>query len=523
MSARTARRADRKGAAAARPWHSSEPSWAELRRQLERLERENDRLREEVAEQAKQIADQQKQIADQQKQIADQQKQIADLKRQLAARNKNSTNSSKPPSSDGLAGQPRRRGRSKKSRRLPGGQKGHPGACRALVPTEQVQQVQLVLPPQCQHCGWSLPQQESELQTVGEVRRHQVTELPPLGAYIIEYQCPKVVCPGCGQGTRAPLPEQAQGQNGPRLTALVAYLTVVCRMPRRVVEDLLEQVLGISMSLGSTQNCWEETSQAVAAPCQELQEHLQQEPVLNVDETGWRTNGEKRYLWAFVACLYVVYTVAKTRSSQVLLQLLGAVFAGILCSDRFVAYLKYHQGRAQFCWAHLKRNILGILDFAKTSPVERFCRDALALHARLFRLWYKFRSDLIDRPQLRRRSLPLQRRFFALAERHLDSQDKEVRNLAKALFQHSERLFTFLEYEGVEPTNNSAERALRRGVQWRKICFGNRSGKGEVATARLLTVTETCRRQRRNALGYLTEALICHRRREPVTSLLPRQ
>jgi transposase len=494
-----------------------------LRRQLERLARENDRLREQVAEQAQQITDQRERIADQQRRLADQEKQIADLERQLAARSRNSTNSSKPPSSDGLAGQPRRRGRSKKSQRPPGGQKGHPGAHRVLVPAERVHQVQRVLPAQCQHCGRPLPQQESEIQAVGEVRRHQVTELPPLAAHIIEYQCPKVVCPGCGQGTRAPLPEEAQGQNGARLTALVAYLTVVCRMPRRVVEELLEQVLGISMSLGSTQKCWEETSQAVAAPCQQLQEHLQQEPVLNVDETGWRTNGEKRYLWAFVASLYVVYTVAKTRSSQVLLQLLGAVFAGILCSDRFVAYLKYHQGRAQFCWAHLKRNILGILDFAKTSEVERFCRDALALHARLFRLWYKFRSDLIDRQQLRLRSLPLQRRFFALAERHLDSEEKEVRNLATALFQHSERLFTFLEYEGVEPTNNSAEQALRRGVEWRKICFGNRSTKGEVATARLLTVTETCRRQQRNALGYLAEALICHRRHQPVTSLLPRQ
>ena len=194
---------------------------------------------------------------------------------------------------------------------------------------------------------------------------------------------------------------------------------------------------------------------------------------------------------------------------------------GLGRSMTVAAYFKYHQGTAQLCWAHLKRNILGLRDFAKTKEAERFCRDALALYARLFRLWRKFQSQLIDRDQLIRRSIPVQKRWFALAQRHLDSQDKEVRNLATALFLHCERLFTFLEHPGVEPTNNRVERALRIGVQWRKTSFGNRSAKGEVATARLLTVTQTCRLQRRNALDYLGEAIVCHRRRQPVPSLLP--
>jgi transposase len=235
-----------------------------------------------------------------------------------------------------------------------------------------------------------------------------------------------------------------------------------------------------------------------------------------------RTNGAKRYLWAFVAARYVVYTVAATRSSQVLVDLLGKVFQGILCSDRFSAYLKYHCGPAQFCWAHLKRNLLGILELTKSSAVERFCRDALAQHARLFRLWHKFRSGQIDRNQLLLRSLPIQERIFALAERHLSSSHREVRNLARALFEHNERLFTFLEHEGVEPTNNSVERALRTAVQWRKICFGNRSAAGELATARLLTVAETCDIQKLNILAYLSAAIVCHRRRQPVASLLHR-
>ena len=163
-----------------------------------------------------------------------------------------------------------------------------------------------------------------------------------------------------------------------------------------------------------------------------------------------------------------------------------------------------------------------MVDFTKSSTVERFCRDALAQHARLFRLWHKFRGGQIDRRQLILRSLSIQKRIVELAERHLNSQHREVRNLATALFVYNERLFTFLEHEGVEPTNNSAERALRTGVQWRKICFGNRSANGEIATARLLTVAATCDLLGLNVLAYLSAAITCHRRRQPVASLLGR-
>ena len=516
MNARAAGRAGNQEATARRHSRVHPPSREELQRQVERQQREIEKLREQVAERDRQIADAEKQITDAEE-------QIADLERQLAARQKNSTNSSKPPSSDGMAGNSRRRGRRKKSKRKPGGQKGHAGQHRPLAPPEQVQEVRPVLPVECKHCGQSLPQQPEELQTMGAVQRHQVTELPPIQPYLIEYQCPKVVCPACGEGTRAPLPEEARGDFGPQLMALIAYLTIYCRMPRRVVEAFLEHVLGISMSLGSTQKYWEQASAAVAQPVEELEKQLKNEPVLNSDETGWRNNGEKRYIWALVAHHFVYYTVAATRSSTVLIHLLGAVFAGILCSDRFSAYFKYHKGLSQLCWAHLKRNILGIQDYAKTTDAQRFCRNALALYASLFRLWRKFQGGLIDRHQLILHSIPLQKRWFALAEQYLDSDDKEVRNMATALFQHCGRLFTFIERPGVEPTNNCAEQALRIAVQLRKIIFGNRSATGEVATARLLTVTQTCRMQGRNALSYLTEAIIRYRRHQPAPSLLPQQ
>ncbi len=469
------------------------------------MRRENEQLRRQVEQLRQQLIEQAQQLATEQQRTADAEKQIADLERQLSLKQQNSTTTSKPPSSDGLAGKQRERCRRTKSKRKVGGQPGHRGAHRLLAPPERVNEIRSVLPCQCRQCGHALPQRLEEAQTDGTPRRHQVTELPPIQAHIIEYQCHGVICPKCGRATKAAIPEEASGQFGPDLTALIVHLTVVCRMPRRVVERLLEQALGIEISLGSTQKCWEEASEAVAGPCLELEQKLKDEPVINADETGWRTNGGKRFLWVFLAARYVVYTIETTRSSAVLIRLLGAVFQGILCSDRFSGYLKYHKGRAQFCWAHL----------------EQFCRDALAEHARLFRLWHKFRDGRIDRSQLNLRSIPIEKRLFALGERHLDSSNRDVRNLAAVLFDHIPRLFLFVEQEGVEPTNNGAERELRPLVQARKVSFGNRSAQGELATSRLFTVAETCRLHVLDVLAYLSAAITSHRRRKKPASLLP--
>jgi transposase len=496
-------------------------------RERQRLEREHDRLVRENENLRRQLIERDRKLAEAGKQIAEGEKQIADLERQLGLRRQNSTTSSKPPSSDGLAGEQRQRGsKRKKGRRKPGGQPGHRGRWRELVPAERGNEVIEVFPPRCRHCNHRFPGRAPKPAVEGEPRRHQVTELPPIEAHITEYQCQRALCPECGKATQAAIPKEAAGNFGPQLTALIAYLTVVCRMPRRVVLELIGQVLGIQLSLGSVQNSWEEASEAVAEPCAELERQLPKQPVVNSDETGYRTNGEKRWLWAMVAPGFVFYKIALSRGAEVLVHLLGAAFAGILCSDRCPSYLKYHKGSAQFCWAHFKRNVLGALEIAKTTDAEMFCRDLLALHARLFRLWHRFRDGPgarygpIDRQQLILKAIPLEKKFCALAELYADSGDKDVRNLATALLMHFERFFTFLDHEGVEPTNNSAERALRCAVQWRKISFGSRSAEGEVAVARLLTVARTCPMQGQTPLRYLSAAIRSHRSAQPAPSLL---
>jgi transposase len=477
--------------------------------EIERLKQENERLR--------------KQLAEQDKQIADREKQIADLERQLALRQQNSTTTSKPPSSDGLAGRQRERGRRLKSRRKAGGQPGHPGHHRELVPIERVETIVDVVPETCRRCDHRLHARHG----VGDPRRHQVTELPAMAAHITEYRCHRRQCPACGTTTLALLPDELASQFGPQLTALIAYLTVVCRLPRLVVQRLLEGVLQIPISLGSTQKAWEETSAAVAAPYQELQDALAQQPVLNGDETGHRTNGAKRWLWTLVAPTFVFYTIATSRGSDVLRRLLGAAFAGVLGSDRLPTYLTYAADRRQLCWSHFTRNLLSAQELAKTRAGKRFCREALALQRQLFRLWHRFRGDPrargapLTRAQLIAKVRPIEKRFFALADRHVNAAEADVSNLARALFVHHAHFFTFVYEEGVDPTNNGAERALRTAVQWRKIMFGNRSVEGELAVARLLTVTRTCQLQQLNVLAYLTAAVCCYRHRQAVSSLLP--
>ena len=504
-------------------------SRAQLRERLCKAEQEIERLREQNEHLQRRVEQVQEELADQGNAIADKDKRIADLERRLAARKRNSTNSSKPPSTDGMAGAQRRRcSPRKKSGRKAGGQPGHMGHDRPQV--ENPDHTEEVLPEQCKHCGTALPQAPDERHTTGDVFCQQVVDLPEVIVPVVtEYQYPKVVCPCCQKGTRADVRPEHRNGIGERLTAAISYLIVARKMTRRDVKAILLDLFGADISVGSVQKAWEETADAVQAPYEELHQALPTEPVLNGDETGSRTNGEKRWVWVLCSSWFVFYHIATSRGVEVLVQLLGAAFEGILCSDRCPTYLSYHKGLAQFCWAHLQRTLKGIQEFATTQDAEHFARDMLSAIERLFALWYQFRGEagggkpLLSRAELIQKSIPIQKKICGLAEQYLDSEDREVRNFARSAFKHWERLFTFLEHEGVEPTNNVSERMLRLFVLIRKITYGNRSARGEVALARLLTVAQTCKLQGRSLLDYLLTAVHLHRRNQPVPSLRPLQ
>ena len=305
----------------------------------------------------------------------------------------------------------------------------------------------------------------------------------------------------------------------PRLTALIAFFTGVLRIPRRPLKDCFQTVFGVDLSLGSTQNLLEQTSRALQPIDQQLKDALPRQPVVNADESGWN----RRWIWVFVTSGFIYFHIAKSRGSEVLTQVLGKVYEGILGVDRWGAYTKYHKGLMQLCWEHLKRDFQGILDIGKkvgSKEAQSFARRMENLRKKLMAMWYQFKDGELTRSQLIEETEPIRTKIEEWLRSHCDSPVQKVRVFARRLTKRRAHLFTFIFHEGVEPTNNSSERGIRFAVLWRKICFGNRSDRGAVMTARLLTVTRTCWLQKRNALEFLVEAITAYRTSAPFPSLL---
>jgi len=296
-------------------------------------------------------------------------------------------------------------------------------------------------------------------------------------------------------------------------------LAAVLHVSRRGTREFCATLLNINIALGSVQNLLEDTSEALEPIDKELKNALPKEPVINSDETGWRD----RWLWIFVASTFIYFQVAKSRSSKVLEDVLGKVYKGILCVDRWGAYTKYHKGLFQICWAHLKRDFLGILKIGQATQSQEailFAQTMEKLRKKLMAIWYRFKADDISRAELIEKTKPVRNAINRCLKNHMHLEEKCVKNLAGKLFKRFDHLFSFIFYEGVGPTNNIAERGVRPAVQWRKICFGNRSDNGAVLTARLLTVTRTCWLQNRNPLEFLVEAITAHRSGQAAPSLI---
>lgn len=442
----------------------------------------------------------------------------AALKEKIAGLERNSRSSSKPPSTDSIRDRQQRDSPPKNStRRTAGGQPGHPGKHRELLPVDQVNEV---IPCYPQECGGCPQFGACSTHPVGEQPfRWQVTEIPPLKPTVTEYQLYSL-CGRCGHLHRAILPQPvAQSSFGARLTGLVAYFTAVLHLPRRAVQDCFQTVFGVTVALGSTQNLLQQTSEALGPIDQELKDALPRQAVINADESGWY----RRWVWIFVTSSFIYFHIALSRGSQVLKGLLGEVYQGILGVDRWGAYTKYHKGLMQLCWEHLKRDIRGIGEIGRklqSKEARAFARRMEYLRKALMAIWYRYKRDRIGRKRLIRASEPTRRRIEKCLQDYCGSADRSVRSFARRLSKLSGHLFTFILYEGVEPTNNSSERGIRPAVLWRKICFGNKSDGGAIVSARLLTVTRTCWLQKRNALEFLAQAITAYRTGSPAPVLV---
>jgi transposase len=430
---------------------------------------------------------------------------VAELEAKLG---KNPTNSSKPPSC--THPHDKTPPSKPKSRRARGGQPGHEKHERALIPSEQCQDVVPCVPTECRRCGKELTG------TDPDPLRHQVWELPEIQPVVIEYQQHRLVC-SCGCSTCGELPQGVPtGQAGPRLIAFAGLLMACFRQSKRRAAQFLSMILNQPACAGWMVLLQNRAAQAVQPAYHELAEQLAAQTALNIDESPTKEGPAKAWVWTFVATTFTFFACRTSRAADVLKELLGSAFSGVIHCDRARMYWSF--GRLQWCWAHLKRDFQALID-GPCPTGKRLGHDLMRPTKELFALWKKVRDGTMSRRAFRRLMQPIRQRVDDLLLRGYFN--ARTHNFCKELVEHGDNLWTFIDIEGVEPTNNAAEQALRHAVIWRKLSFGTQAASGSRFVERLLTVIETCRRQRRNAFSWLVDAVQANLNGQPAPSLLP--
>jgi transposase len=446
----------------------------------------------------------------QQEKIAMLEATIVELRAQL---NRNSQNSSRPPSSDMPGDRPPPKGKHGK-RRKRGGQPGHQRNLSA--PPERVDDVKEHRPPNCGHCGADLAAGTA----TGSVENHYVYELPEIWPIVTDHQCIHVECPHCGGVTRGQLPPGVPtGNYGPSVQAMTALLRGDLRQSVRQTSDAMTKLFHVPMSTGMVAKTQHQVSRALKAPYEEALAFVQRSDRLHADETSWTENKKKAWLWVAVAVMVTVFMVRARRNAQVAKELIGESFRGILTTDRWASYNWLAASARQLCWSHLKRDVLSFLDYG--AEAKCLGRRLLRAHRKLFRLWHRARDGNIGRAELKLATLPVRRRILALLEEGTGLQSPKVRGMCREILKLQEALFTFLDHEGVEPTNNAAERAVRFAVLMRKGCFGSDSAAGSRFVERFLTARASLRSQKRDLYAFLKDACTAALHGTQAPSLLP--
>lgn len=421
-------------------------------------------------------------------------------------------NSSLPPSSEHPHAKPPRKAGGGKKRKQ-GGQKGHKRHLRELVPTEDCTSVTECHPAECRRCGGELEPDASL------PKRHQVWDLPPIEPIVDEYQLFRGHCGCCGITTRAELPEGVPtGQCGPRLAAFTGLLMGHFRQSKRRASSFLGDLLNIPCSPAWTVKIQKLVSQAVAAPYEELRCELTSQTQLFVDESPTKENREKAWLWVAVAETFAVFGIFANRKRESLVSLVGDYRGIILNCDRAKMYLDGK--KLQWCWAHLKRDFQKLID-SPDGQVKRMGHELMRQHRKLFELWRRYKAGKIKWRTFQRSVVPIRKKMGHLLLRGALGKNAKLRGFCDELHARQEHLWTFTRVEGIEPTNNTAERALRPAVIYRKLSFGTQSAAGSRYLERMLSISETCRLQNRNAYQYLIEAMEAKFAGHAAPSLLP--
>jgi transposase len=454
---------------------------------------------------------------------------------------KTSQNSSKPPSSDPPSA-PKRAAKAHTGRHA-GGQPCHADTNRALVPADQLKRPPIPChPATCHHCGHAL----SAADCPAPPHRHQVIDIPPVVADIIEYQLYTATCPCCGQDTPAALPAGVPaGGYGPVVTAMVTTLTGLYHLSKRAVSDLLGTFFQVPISEATVQHQEQTMSAALQAPWQEVHAAVQAADAAHLDETGWYQQRDpdppaaeaeasaspapapaappdklhKAWLWVAVCQGAILFLIRRSRGRQVVKELLGPLFAGILITDRWHAYNWVATARRQLCWAHLLRDFTAISE--RSGVAHQIGTAILAQADAMFALWFRVRDGTLPRPDFQQAMVPIQATVSALLKEGAATASKPTSTTCQWLVEHEAALWTFVRIADIDPTNNRAEQAIRAAVIWRKLCFGTQTSAGSRYVERVLTVVATCRLQQRPVLAYLTAVATAVYAGNPTPTLLP--
>jgi transposase len=347
-----------------------------------------------------------------------------------------------------------------------------------------------------------------------------VAELPPIEPEVHEYRIHRLSCPRCNAFTSGVLPEGVpRTAFGPRLHAVLSVLTGAYRLSKRQVVQLGSDLLGLTISLGMVAKLERITAEVLEQPVSELAEGVRAASAANIDETGWREGGRKAWLWVVVASVGIVFRVARSRAGAVAQALLGEQPKPIVISDRFPGYEWIALKSRQVCWAHLRRDMQAMID--RDGDGAEVGRRLLWQSDKLFEAWHKVRDGTIQRSTFLQTVAWLRPMVRATLERGAACACPKTATTCAELLRLWECLWTFTRVEGVEPTNNTAERALRHAVIWRRVSGGTDSETGSRFVERMLSVVATCRHQGRSVLEYLAR---CHRARLdglPAPSLVP--
>lgn len=407
-----------------------------------------------------------------------------------------SSNSHNPPSSDGPRG---RSDRGKKKRKLGkrGARKGHKGHQRQLLPPEEVDQLHDLVPERCSGCSAMLEGLDPD------PHRHQVIELVERPYHVEEWRLHRLTCPCCGEQTRADLPEEVgQSTFGPRLQALCVLMTGALLLSKSKTCELLA-MLGITMSEGTLCAIEQRGSAALQPAMDQIHDRVAHSAAVHLDETGWKVAGKRHWLWVATCAAATLFVIDRSRGGKVARDMIGAEYEGIAHSDRHAAYNWIETSQRQICWAHLVR------DFRKIGQREDAASQHLAMILGQVADWVFFAHRRIRDGTWSRRHARVEVEGVRGHMRSwlqwgvMQTCAKTSRTCAK-LLDVEPAMWTFIHHEGVEPTNNRAERAVRHAVIYRKRSFGNVSPRGARFIACIFSVVATLRQNGRDLLDFLT-------------------